>query len=69
MIPAQASHTAYRVALRRATHQLLDAPPVFVDPIAIEILGPRPRPRYARTPRSTTAALAGLIWAGAETGT
>ena len=40
MIPAQASRTAYRVALRRATHQLLDAPPVFVDPVAISILGP-----------------------------
>ena len=40
MIPAQASRTAYRVALRRATHQLLDAPPVFVDPVAIRILGP-----------------------------
>lgn len=40
MIPAQASRTAYRVALRRATHQLLDAPPVFVDPVAIDILGP-----------------------------
>jgi methyltransferase (TIGR00027 family) len=40
VIPAQASRTAYRVALRRATHQLLDTPPVFVDPVAIEILGP-----------------------------
>ena len=40
MIPAQASRTAYRVALRRATHQLLDVPPVFVDPVAIDILGP-----------------------------
>ena len=40
MIPAQASRTAFRVALRRATHQLLDVPPVFVDPVAIDILGP-----------------------------
>ena len=40
MIPAQASRTAYRVALRRATHQLLDSPPLFVDPVAIDILGP-----------------------------
>jgi len=40
VIPAQASRTAYRVALRRATHQLLDVPPVFVDPVAIRILGP-----------------------------
>jgi methyltransferase (TIGR00027 family) len=40
LIPSQASRTAYRVALRRAVHQLLDVPPVFVDPIAIRILGP-----------------------------
>jgi methyltransferase (TIGR00027 family) len=33
------SRTAMRVAMRRAAHQLLDAPPVFVDPIAIPILG------------------------------
>src|SRR2546423_357262 len=34
-----ASRTAYRVALRRAAHQLLDRPPVLDDPIAIPILG------------------------------
>lgn len=34
-----ASRTAYRVALRRAAHQLLDRPPVLEDPIAIPILG------------------------------
>jgi methyltransferase (TIGR00027 family) len=28
-----------RVAMRRAAHQLLDAPPVLVDPVAIPILG------------------------------
>ena len=39
MIPAQPSRTAWRVALRRAAHQLLDVPPVLVDPIAIPILG------------------------------
>jgi methyltransferase (TIGR00027 family) len=26
--------------MRRATHQLLDVPPVFVDPVALSILGP-----------------------------
>jgi methyltransferase (TIGR00027 family) len=40
MIPAEPSHTAHRVALRRAAHQLLDRPPVLTDPIAIPILGP-----------------------------
>jgi methyltransferase (TIGR00027 family) len=34
-----ASRTAYRVALRRAAHQVLDVPPVLDDPIAIPILG------------------------------
>ena len=39
MIPAQPSHTAQRVALRRAAHQLLDAPPVLDDPLAVPMLG------------------------------
>ena len=35
------SRTALRVALRRAAHQIYDAPPlVLVDPIAIPMLGP-----------------------------
>ena len=33
------SSTAYRVALRRAAHQLVDQPLVFVDPLALRILG------------------------------
>lgn len=33
------SRTAYRVALRRAAHQLADQPLVFVDPLALRILG------------------------------
>ncbi len=41
MIPAQASRTALRVALHRAAHQLLDTPTVFVDPLAVRILGPK----------------------------
>jgi len=40
MQPGVPSRTAERVALRRATHQLLDTPPVFVDPLALRILGP-----------------------------
>ena len=39
VIPAQPRRTAWRVALRRAAHQLIDVPPVLVDPIAIPILG------------------------------
>ena len=39
LIPAEPSHTAHRVALRRAAHQLLDRPPVLPDPLAIPILG------------------------------
>ncbi len=39
MIPAQPSRTAFRVALRRAAHQLIDRPPVLDDPVAIDILG------------------------------
>jgi len=33
------SRTAQRVALRRAAHQLLDAPLVFADPLAVRIVG------------------------------
>jgi methyltransferase (TIGR00027 family) len=40
MIEAQPSRTAWRVAVRRAAHQLLDNPVVLEDTIAIPILGP-----------------------------
>jgi methyltransferase (TIGR00027 family) len=33
------SRTAWRVATRRAAHQILDAPPVFPDPLALKIVG------------------------------
>jgi methyltransferase (TIGR00027 family) len=36
---SRASRTAYRVALRRAAHQLLDDPPVFKDPLVLSIVG------------------------------
>ena len=41
MEEARASHTALRVAMRRAAHQLADEPKVLDDPIALKILGPR----------------------------
>jgi methyltransferase (TIGR00027 family) len=31
--------TVYFTALRRAAHQILDRPPIFADPLAVEILG------------------------------
>jgi methyltransferase (TIGR00027 family) len=33
------SRTAWRVATRRAAHQILDVPPVFPDPLALQIVG------------------------------
>ena len=39
MRPGQPSRTAVRVALRRAAHQLLDAPLVFDDPLALQMIG------------------------------
>jgi len=36
--PNTVSRTAQRVALRRAAHQLLDAPPVLADPLALRII-------------------------------
>ena len=35
------SRTACRVAMRRASHQLLDDPKVFDDPLALRVLGPK----------------------------
>jgi O-methyltransferase involved in polyketide biosynthesis len=44
------SRTAYRVALRRASHQLLDDPKVFDDPLAWRVLGPKTIPNCNRIP-------------------
>jgi methyltransferase (TIGR00027 family) len=53
MIEAQPSKTALRVALRRAAHQVHDAPPlVFEDPLAVRILGPAYAEEIKRTPDS-----------------
>jgi methyltransferase (TIGR00027 family) len=46
MEAAQPSRTAYGVAVRRASHQLYDEPPLVLnDPIAVPILGPNAQPR------------------------
>lgn len=54
MHEAVPSHTALRVALRRAAHQLHDAKPlVFEDPLAVPILGSDFQDELQRTPNST----------------
>jgi methyltransferase (TIGR00027 family) len=39
MLEGKPSGTAYRVALRRAAHQVFDQPVVFNDPLALQIIG------------------------------
>jgi methyltransferase (TIGR00027 family) len=39
MEPFRVSRTAFRVAVRRAAHQVLDRPRVFDDPFALRIIG------------------------------
>ena len=39
MLDGTPSRTAWRVARRRAAHQILDQPTVFIDPIALRIVG------------------------------
>src|SRR5881394_1934377 len=39
MNPDRPSRTAYRVAMRRAAHQILDRPVVLEDPVALRIVG------------------------------
>jgi methyltransferase (TIGR00027 family) len=51
MEEARPSRTALRVALRRAAHQLYDAPPLVLDdPIAVPILGEAYAEELHRTP-------------------
>lgn len=45
------SRTAERVAARRAAHQLLDAPLVFSDPLALRILEPEVAERIRQDPK------------------
>ena len=51
MQAATPSHTALRVALRRAAHQLYDRPLVFTDPLAVRMLGDAYAEQLSRTPR------------------
>src|SRR5579864_4150569 len=50
MIEGQPSHTAQRVAVRRAAHQLWDAPRIFEDPVALKIIGPDQAAELAHEP-------------------
>ena len=51
MIEGRPSKTAYRVALRRAAHQLLDVPKVLDDPVALRIVGREAAAALAADPR------------------
>jgi methyltransferase (TIGR00027 family) len=44
--------TAQRAALRRASHQVLDDPPVFIDPWAATIVGAEDAATLSRDPRA-----------------
>jgi methyltransferase (TIGR00027 family) len=47
----RASRTAEAVAIRRAAHQVVDVPPLFVDPVAIRLLGRETAARLRERPR------------------
>ena len=51
MRPDQPSATAFRVAMRRAAHQILDQPVVMDDPIALRIVGSRRVAEIRENPR------------------
>jgi methyltransferase (TIGR00027 family) len=48
METGKASKTALGVAIRRAAHQLMDAPPVLDDPIAVRLIGEGYRGKMGR---------------------
>ncbi|MGA3160024.1 MAG: class I SAM-dependent methyltransferase [Terracidiphilus sp.] len=48
METGKASKTALGVAIRRAAHQLMDAPPVLDDPIAVRLIGEGHRGKMGR---------------------
>src|ERR1051325_11061254 len=50
MKDGQASRTAERVAQRRAAHQVLDQPPVFVDPLASRVIAAEAADRLRARP-------------------
>ncbi len=45
-----AAHSAWRVALRRAAHQVFDEPLIFRDPLAVPLLGAAGAEALRRTP-------------------
>jgi len=51
MKPDLPSRTAFRVAMRRAAHQVLDQPRVLDDPIALRIIGPQRAEEIRTDPR------------------
>jgi len=51
MKPDRPSATAYRVAMQRAAHQILDRPRVLDDPIALRIVGAGAEARIRADPR------------------
>ncbi len=57
------SATAFGAAALRAAHQLLDAPPVFEDPLALRVLGARVAAAIAADPQraGTPASLRALV--------
>jgi O-methyltransferase involved in polyketide biosynthesis len=62
METGRASQTAFRVAMRRAVHQVVDQPCILTDPIAVPLLGScfsfdpaRERHRIARAFRAFMA--------------
>jgi methyltransferase (TIGR00027 family) len=61
MLEAKPSRTAFRVALRRAAHQLIDHPKVFDDPLAVAIIGTDAAGRLESSESSLTHALRAFI--------
>ncbi len=57
------AHSAWRVALRRAAHQLVDSPVVFHDPYAVPLLGRDGAEALRRTP-STQGRAKPRQWSG-----
>lgn len=51
----KASRTAQGVAIHRATHQILDTPPVFNDPLAMKIIGNAAEADALANPRKNQA--------------
>jgi len=61
MHEAKPSRTALRVAIRRASHQILDRPLVFADPLALRIIGSEQASKL-ETDRDNTASRSLRAW-------